>query len=48
MEGAAPRGVEDPVEAGGEDEEGEEVEDLVVYEGVDLEGGEASIRCCGG
>lgn len=46
VEGAPPVGVEDPVEGYSEEEEGDEVEDLVVYEGVaDLEGGEAGVAC---
>ena len=34
MQGAAPRGVEDPVKGCGEEEEGDGVEQLVVYVGV--------------
>jgi hypothetical protein len=37
------RGIEDPVEAGGEDEKGDGVQDLVVDVGVELEAGQAQI-----
>ncbi len=43
VEGPSPRGIEDPVEAGGEEKKGEAMEDLVVDYGVDLEGGEPSV-----
>lgn len=46
VERASPGGVEDPVEAGGEDEEGEGVDDFVVDVGVDLDGGEPGVCCC--
>jgi hypothetical protein len=47
VETPSPRGVEDPVEASCEDEEGEEVKNFVVYYGVDLQRGEPGIpRCC--
>jgi hypothetical protein len=36
-------GVEDPVEDDCEEEEGEQMEDFVVYVGVELKGGEARI-----
>jgi len=45
VEGAAPRGVEDPVEGGGQDEEGDAVQDLVVDHGVDLDGGQPGVAC---
>lgn len=47
MDGAAPGGIEDPVETRCEDEEGEEVQgfvvDVIVFE---LEGGETGVGCC--
>jgi len=47
VETPSPRGVEDPVEAGCEDEEGKEMEEFVVYYGVDLQRSESGIpRCC--
>lgn len=47
VEGAAAGGVEDPVEGGGEDEEGEGVQGFVVDERVDLERGQTGVaRYC--
>lgn len=46
VEGAAARGVEDPVEAEGQEEEGQEVEGFVVDVQRDLEGGEAEVGGC--
>ena len=47
VETSSPRRVKDPVEAGGEDEEGEEMEEFVVHYAVDLQRSESSIpRCC--
>ena len=47
VETPSPRGVEDPVEAGCEDEEGQEMEQFVVYDSVYLQRRESGIpRCC--
>lgn len=43
VEGAAAGGVDDPVKYQGEEEEGQEVEDFVVDEGVPLERAEAEV-----
>lgn len=45
MESAAAVGVGDPVKDDGQDEEGEQVEDFVVDQDVDLEACQASIAC---
>ncbi len=47
METASSRGVKDPVEAGCEDEEGEEMENFVIYYSVDLEGTKSGVCCRG-
>ena len=39
--------IEDPVEAGGEDEKGQTMEDFVVDIGVELQGGQTRVACCG-
>lgn len=40
---AVPRGVEHPVEADCEEEEGEEVKSFIVYDTVELKGGKAGV-----
>lgn len=45
VEGAPTVGVDYPVEDEGQEEEGEEVQEFVVYEGVELDGGQAGVTC---
>ena len=45
VETPSPRGVEDPVEASCEDEEGQEMENFVVDPSIDLERGKSGIGC---
>jgi hypothetical protein len=46
VQGTSARSVEDPVEAGCKDEEGEAVKDFVVDVYIQLEGGKTGVTCC--